>query len=174
MTLYAVKTVAPSRAPQGFRVRVVCWIKGVTREQIENSPGFKQDTLRGFMPMILEVNEDEYAEILPGKWNGHTQTRMFGDCWVMEATNIGEVFAYYLRAELSDDEMASVRARNATAEYAGCCASHDHLDANEVMLTAFAEIMGRGPDPLRGAQADADEALWNAAWDYARAKYLIA
>jgi len=85
MTLYAVKTVAPSRAPQGFRVRVVRWIKGVTREQIENSPGFKQDTLSGFMPMILEVNEDEYAEILPGKWNGHTQTRMFGDCWVMEA-----------------------------------------------------------------------------------------
>ena len=91
-----------------------------------------------------------------------------------QASNIGEVFAYYLKAALSDDEMSFVRARNATPMYADCCASHDYLDANEVMLTAFVEIMGRDPAFLTdgGAEAEADCALWDAAWDHARAKYL--
>jgi hypothetical protein len=93
-----------------------------------------------------------------------------------EATNIGEAFAAHLKMELSSDGMAEVRALNATPAYADCCASHDFLDANEVMLTAFQDIMGRDAAFLdgEGAEADADEALWNAAWDYARAKHLVA
>ena len=93
-----------------------------------------------------------------------------------EATNIGEAFFAYLRMELNSDEMAKVRARNATSAYANCCASHDFLDANEVMLVAFQDITGRDPAFLdgEGVWADADLALWSAAWDYAHAKHLVA
>lgn len=51
---------------------------------------------------------------------------------------------------------------------AGCCATHDFMDANMVMLEAFEALAGREMD----LESDADTALWNAAWEIATTKYL--
>lgn len=45
------------------------------------------------------------------------------------------------------------------------CASHDFTDANMNMLAAFERVMGREPE----LEDEADTALWNDAWDLAKA-----
>lgn len=69
-----------------------------------------------------------------------------------------------LRGWLSGAEMTEVAARNATAAYAGCCASHDFCDANMAMSEAFAKAFGRDPG---FDQHDVD--LMNSAWEAAKA-----
>lgn len=87
-------------------------------------------------------------------------------------------FASELRAWLSADDWAEMRARNSRPPYAGPegpCASHDFCDANEAMAEAFREIVGRDllPDDGEGP-TDADCALWNDAWHIAKREFLTA
>lgn len=79
-------------------------------------------------------------------------------------------FVTLLRAELTDEQWAEMRAKNGTGEYKLACASHDYVDANMVMAAAFKEVHGRevafhDEDP---ATAEADIDAWNAAWTLAR------
>lgn len=76
-------------------------------------------------------------------------------------------FSRVLREWLSEQQMRAVIQRNATAEYAGCCASHDFCDANMAMLEACANLTGKTEHDF------GDEALQsvvNRAWDLAKAK----
>jgi hypothetical protein len=79
-------------------------------------------------------------------------------------------FADALRDEIGDDDYAEVCARNATEEYARFCASHDFCDANMVMFDAFNTEIGWDMD----LDNDEDTAVWNEAWELARAAYLTA
>lgn len=86
-------------------------------------------------------------------------------------------FAISLREEIGDKDYNEVRARNATDEYARFCASHDFCDANMVMFDAFNTEIGLDIDfDNDDAPAFNDDAaaIWNAAWDLARATYLTA
>ena len=78
---------------------------------------------------------------------------------------IARAFCLALHRTLSHDQMREVVRRNATPDYARCCASHDFCDANMVMAEAFERVMKRAPNPA----SDADAALWNDAWDIAKA-----
>ncbi len=81
---------------------------------------------------------------------------------------LGDGFAAVLRQWLDADEIAMVRSRNASPEYAanGSCASHDFCDANMAMDAAFEKVLGRGSDiaDLDDGSESPDIALWNAAW----------
>jgi len=101
------------------------------------------------------------------------------------ASQLGTAFAGRLAEHLSGDEWTEMRRRNAALEAGGAflaCASHDFLDANDVMDAAFKWVVGRamvlGSDVEAGrgteAQARADLDLCNAAWTWARAAYLTA
>lgn len=80
---------------------------------------------------------------------------------------IGDRFAATLREWLTPAEVAQMRARNATAAYAGACASHDYCDAN------FAMEQHMPPCPDDGTpEHETYCALWNAAWAHARAHHL--
>lgn len=90
---------------------------------------------------------------------------------------LGEAFVGVLREWLTPDEMARVREQNAADAEAGVggltCHSHDFCDANEAMLVAFQRVFGRemalGEDtPEMAAAQEADMALANAAWGYAK------
>lgn len=70
----------------------------------------------------------------------------------------------------SGDLIREINAKNATAEYAAGCASHDYFDANMGMFAAFEEVTGRAPDPA----SDEDAAMINAAWSAARAARFFA
>lgn len=63
-------------------------------------------------------------------------------------------------------DISDVREENARRRD-GSCSSHDHLDANDCMIEAFAAVMGR--ECLISEQEDAD--LVNAAWDRALQHY---
>src|SRR5262245_18477176 len=84
----------------------------------------------------------------------------------MKATDqmIADTFVRLLRAELTPEDFAEMRRRNATAEYrdTGCCASHDFTDANMVLADAFEEF---GIDAV---QTEIDDqgftARWNRVW----------
>lgn len=92
-----------------------------------------------------------------------------------QAEAIARGFAANLKACLSADEFAEMRARNASPAYAdGSCASHDFCDANMPMADAFRSVMGR--DILRddAPPSDADCALWGKAWAIARREHLKA
>ena len=86
------------------------------------------------------------------------------------AFTIGETFAANIEEQLSADELAEVKRRNAHVYGEGICATHDYCDANMPMAEAFEFIMGREPD----VSADDDVTLWNAAWERARADHFTA
>ncbi len=77
---------------------------------------------------------------------------------------LASAFARGLANNLAPKTLAAIDAENA-ARADGSCASHDWLDANEVMDDAFVAVMGHAPRPDSGAHA----ALINAAWDRAKA-----
>lgn len=93
---------------------------------------------------------------------------------------LATAFVATLADWLSAEEFGIVRQRNATPEYAGCCASHDVCDANEAMLVAWAVTFNGRPRLLvddeenRGHEkaVAADMLLWNTAWGHARTRWL--
>lgn len=94
--------------------------------------------------------------------------RLIFDC---EAHAIAHAFSAELRDSVYAPDMAEIRKRNATPEYAGpICASHDFCDANMAMLAAFERIARRDFN----ADSDSDVSLWNRAWSMAKALYLTA
>jgi hypothetical protein len=76
---------------------------------------------------------------------------------------LARAFAVGLRRELSLKVLAEIDAANAEGD-PDACASHEWLDANEVMDDAFAAVTGYAYSGDR----DADLALLNAAWTHAR------
>lgn len=80
-------------------------------------------------------------------------------------------FVLLLMQVLPYDEIKMIQARNATPEYAGCCASHDFVDANMTMLEAW-ETLGGGSIYGDTAAANNNRIIWNRAWDIAKARYL--
>ena len=81
---------------------------------------------------------------------------------------IGNEFARRLKRYLSDEQWEVMRERNSANIGGPRCASHDFLDANVVMIDAFAEVMGREPASHEGtreseAQQAADLDLMNPA-----------
>lgn len=80
----------------------------------------------------------------------------------MTAENVARLFDATLRIEIGDDNYNEVVRLNRTAEYTGCCASHDFCDANMVMLKVFQMI---GADDA----SDEGNSLWNRSWNAWRA-----
>ena len=90
------------------------------------------------------------------------------------ARRLGDRFAEIVREDFTAEQVAEIRRRNATPQYAGdVCATHDFCDANEIMAEAFAEVVGR-PLALGDDEPNqqADFALWGAAWGYAKDTHL--
>jgi hypothetical protein len=92
---------------------------------------------------------------------------------------IGNEFARQLKRYLSDEQWEVMRQRNRANIGGPSCASHDFLDANVVMIDAFAEVMGREPTlnedtPESEAQQAAALDLMNLAWFHAKRVYLTA
>ena len=80
---------------------------------------------------------------------------------------IGKRFVTLLEESVTPEQFQEIRTRNDTYP-AGTCASHDFIDANEVMSDAFAEVVGRLANPADNA----DSALWSDAWNWAVEHYL--
>ena len=95
---------------------------------------------------------------------------------------LAEAFRDCLVSELPADKIAEIKRRNATPQYSGpVCASHDFIDANEVMAEAFEKVVGHFPlmpsdfddDDAEGqSKVEEQAALWSAAWDHAKATFL--
>lgn len=78
---------------------------------------------------------------------------------------LANAFSKNLQDCLSTDELNDIRAKNETPEYSGgVCATHDYLDANELMSEAFTGITGRQMDPLNAVDVE----LWSKAWQAAK------
>jgi hypothetical protein len=91
----------------------------------------------------------------------------------MQTEVVAREFSRILASQLTAAEMAEVISRNARPDYAdtNSCASHDFCDANMVMDEAFNNLgiavpYGENWDTPQRAQS---VALWNAAWDLAKA-----
>ena len=104
------------------------------------------------------------------------QGSVAAECFINDAADVArelaQAFVRQLRDNISFGEFIEMRKRNAKPEYRGCCASHDFIDANEVMASAFHEVVGR--DVNCDEERSGDVALWNEAWDMAKAEYLTA
>lgn len=111
-----------------------------------NAPDGEEFTVYAHEVEVLPVAQDDLANLVP---------------------KLAGAFYATLTEWLTADELAEVRRRNATPEYAGVCASHDFCDANEAMEEAFRKVLG--PVPARNEDATP---LWNAAWTLARARFL--
>jgi hypothetical protein len=85
---------------------------------------------------------------------------------ISDAARLAAYFSALVRAELSPVELAEVRRRNASPDYAAACATHDFRDANALMFGAYAALAFEAPDPADESTAD----IMNQAWDLARAR----
>lgn len=91
-----------------------------------------------------------------------------------KAAQLAKVFSEKIQEWVSAEQFEEIKKRNRTYEK-GTCASHDFLDANMAMAEAFEEVCGRGVQIYDGdALQEQDTALWNLAWDIAKAQYLSA
>lgn len=145
---------------------------GIMAGTADMLPGFaaydpESDTfwlsLNGDIASIADVDNeyDEYTRDATGRYPIGTH----GWCWEeVDVDHLARAFANIVEDELTEEEFAEMRRRNATPGYAKACASHDFRDANEMMSEAFRNYFGRDADPTR--QADTD--VWNAAWEIAR------
>ncbi len=98
-----------------------------------------------------------------------------------QAALVGDAFARILQNDMTPDQWARMRLANyCEGPDSIVCRSHDFRDSNMDMAEAFALIMGRqgwtGIDEEVGActmaDIDADADIWNAAWSYAKTRYL--
>ena len=95
-----------------------------------------------------------------------------------KARLLAATFLTVINEWLLPTQIAEVKRRNATPEYAGtgACATHDFCDANMAMDVAFGRAMGREtferPDGTtildETDEHEAECAIWNAAWDIAK------
>jgi hypothetical protein len=90
-----------------------------------------------------------------------------------QAQALAAAFAALLYRDLTPVQWAEMRVRNITVGE-GVCASHDFLDANMTMHEACESLaIPTVLDCEDGTPAhDAACAVWNAAWDIAKAEYL--
>ncbi len=110
------------------------------------------------------------SEIDPEE-EGDTGIAASDDWSEIQAHILARAFAANIEADLTADELAECKRRNATAEYgAGICATHDFRDANMNMQAAY--IVTFGVDPLD--DMDTATPIWNRAWDIAKREYLTA
>jgi hypothetical protein len=78
---------------------------------------------------------------------------------------LAKAFADELVNELEEDEFNQVNNRNREDLFdKGICHSHDFIDANMVMLSAFKKTFVREYD----MHLDSDIELWNSAWQLAK------
>lgn len=132
-----------------------------------------------FFLMQMDRGEAEGEWFMPA--DNDAATIAYTDDWnEILAAILGSAFAAECREQFAEEELADIRHRNATPEYADACATHDFADANMVMLEAFKATFGREPKFLEGTDAagnhspegETDMALWNAAWDWAKRVHL--
>lgn len=86
------------------------------------------------------------------------------DITELAVTELSGKFSRLLNDYVSTDELNEITRLNDTPEYAGLCASHNYLDANEVMGEAFKAVFGRDID----LQNPKETELWGAAWDQSK------
>ena len=85
----------------------------------------------------------------------------------MTADELAKAFREIVRRDLAN-HIAAIDATNSERALNGdgdTCATHDYCDANMLMIQAWESVMGR---PMR-PHVDSDSALWNQAWQIARA-----
>lgn len=89
----------------------------------------------------------------------------------VDALNLAREFHARVRKALTPDRLKRVDAQNRSPDFPdGCCATHDFTDANVLMDEAFIKVFERAPELDEDAEGGrADVALWEAAWDKARA-----
>jgi hypothetical protein len=85
---------------------------------------------------------------------------------VPDVVRLACYFSALIRAEASPIQLAEIRSRNASPEYAGACATHDLLDANCLMFGALSALLFEAPDLSDAATVE----LMGKAWDLARLK----
>lgn len=97
-----------------------------------------------------------------------------GNAWSCEcratrdAKSLARLFVRLVNRDLTAEELGEVRFLNKTDGYAGCCATHDFVDANMVMLEAYS-VASCTPANDVDVSDEAVQRLMNAAWDLARA-----
>ena len=78
---------------------------------------------------------------------------------------MARTFAAILKEHLSSAQILTIIRLNQTDAYKDACATHDFIDANMVMHSAYERVMNKEAD----LKDDADLELWNKAWEAAKA-----
>jgi hypothetical protein len=83
--------------------------------------------------------------------------------------DVGTKFAELVRECLSGSDYSEMCRLNAAEDNPNICHSHDFCDANVLMAEAMSEF---DLPELSEESGNDFIAFWNAAWDYAKIKYL--
>lgn len=140
------------------------------------APGFDRDQSKLTEQGLI----DRCAEFIRCHWEDPVPALLAAWCRgryvIPPAADVAKQFCVELRRWLTPEQLAEANRRNATPEYAGCCATHDWCDANVAMASAFHHF---GVETLDTATPEEREthgcplspecdACWNEAWTLAK------
>lgn len=112
----------------------------------------------------LQANADNYAEFETAQEVADALQKLFAPEYALAVHFISE-----MRNSLNLEELREVVEKNRGRIYYGCCASHEYLDANEVMMAAFMRAFSREPLMDDGPNDPIDLQTINRAWELAKA-----
>lgn len=92
------------------------------------------------------------------------------DATITDKIRLAREFGTLIQEELSTVRFRAMVDRNKAEDAdSNVCHSHDYCDANMTMLQAFQNVFQREPAFLNDSTTEADLALWNEAWQIAKA-----
>ena len=80
---------------------------------------------------------------------------------ILQTIKLSTEFARIIRSWHTAEQLAAIDAENKA--HPEDCASHNYCDANEAMLEAFPNVMGREHDAASQSDTDAINTAWDAA-----------
>lgn len=92
---------------------------------------------------------------------------------LMTPDNLAIKFSLLLLEDIGPVALKIAVEQNKDLAYADCCASHNHCDANMVMLAAVCSYGYTEDDVFENDCDNEISRMWNKAWDIAKANHFF-
>ena len=160
------------------------WVDWADPDHSDFAESRKSGDLKRFM--LVRMDDGQHVD-------DHQMIAQSDDFEEIMREAVADQFAAGLKASMGEGRFQTMRERNVEHRDGPICASHDFLDANLTMASAFEAVLGYEPmtlppeqdggdrrhcsdveTPESEAAMERDCAIWNASWSLAKARYLTA
>lgn len=136
-------------------------VKSMIEEDEQPTNNYRVEFING---EVLEVKANDFVEALKSLDDEQVGNVKRIEKAVSTKELLAREFSAVLQNELHEDDMKQIIIDNILETDASICHTHDYVDANVVMMTAFQNVIGR---PLK-FNSDYDFEIINESWELAK------